>query len=59
MKIPKASQALDRSANTIKRWIQSGYITANKIGRDWDISDSEIARLKGKKPRGRRKIVQA
>jgi predicted site-specific integrase-resolvase len=57
MKIPKACTELNRSQSTIKRWIETGYVNAIKIGRDWDISEAEIARLKGKKPRGRKKKV--
>lgn len=55
MRIPKAAQELERSSSTIKRWIKEGYVEARKIGRDWDISEEEIARLKGKKVRRKRK----
>ena len=49
MKIPQAAKELNRHPRTVKRWIQSGIIKAVKIGRDWEIEESEILRLKGGK----------
>lgn len=49
MKIPQAAKELNRHPRTVKRWIQSGLIKAVKIGRDWEVPESEIIRLKGGK----------
>jgi excisionase family DNA binding protein len=49
MKIPQAAKELNRHPRTIKRWIQSGLIKAVKIGRDWEVPESEVIRLKGGK----------
>lgn len=49
MKASQAAKALNRSYITIKRWIYAGKIKATKIGRDWEISEEEIERLKGGK----------
>ena len=49
MKIPEAAKQLNRHPRTIKRWIQSGLVRAVKIGRDYEIEESEILRLKGGK----------
>lgn len=49
MKIPQAAKELNRHPRTIKRWIQLGLIKAVKIGRDWEVPESEVIRLKGGK----------
>jgi putative resolvase len=49
MKIPQAAKELNRHPRTIKRWIQSGLVRAVKIGRDWEVPESEVIRLKGGK----------
>jgi putative resolvase len=47
MKASQAAKALNRSYITIKRWIYAGKIKAVKIGRDWEVPESEVIRLKG------------
>ena len=47
MKASQAAKALNRSYITIKRWIYAEKIKATKIGRDWEIPEEEIERLKG------------
>lgn len=47
MKASQAAKELNRSYITIKRWIYAGKIKATKIGRDWEIPESEIIRLRG------------
>ena len=46
MKIPKAAIALNRSTKTIRTWIKSGILHATKLGRDWEISEEEVERVK-------------
>ena len=46
MKIPKAAIALNRSTKTIRTWIKSGILNATKLGRDWEISEEEVERIK-------------
>jgi excisionase family DNA binding protein len=46
MKIPKAAIALNRSTKTIRTWIKSGILHATKLGRDWEISEEEVDRIK-------------
>jgi excisionase family DNA binding protein len=47
MKITEAARQLNRDPKTLKRWILMGTLKAVKIGRDWDIEQSEVNRLKG------------
>lgn len=47
MKITEAARQLNRDPKTLKRWILKGTLKAVKIGRDWDIEQSEVDRLKG------------
>lgn len=46
MKIPRAAIALNRSTKTIRTWIKSGILHATKLGRDWEISEEEVDRIK-------------
>lgn len=46
MKITEAARQLNRDPKTLKRWIKAGILKAVKIGRDWDIEQSEVDRLK-------------
>ena len=46
MKIPKAAIAFNRSTKTIRTWIKSGILHATKLGRDWEISEEEVERIK-------------
>ena len=46
MKIPIAAIALNRSTKTIRTWIKSGILHATKLGRDWEISEEEVDRIK-------------
>lgn len=46
MNMQEAGLQLGRHPNTIQRWIKSGLINCVKIGRDWEISQEEIDRIK-------------
>ena len=46
MKIPKAAKLIGRSEHTIRNWIKSGVLRATKLGRDWEISEEEVERIK-------------
>ena len=46
MKIPKAAKLIGRSEHTIRNWIKSGILNATKLGRDWEISEEEVERIK-------------
>ena len=47
MKVTQAAKELNRDPATIKRWIKQGKLEGYKIGRDWEIPDNEVKRLKG------------
>lgn len=42
----EAGEKLGKHPNTIQRWIKRGAIRCVKIGRDWEISQEEIDRIK-------------
>ena len=42
----EAAQKLGKHHNTVQRWIKNGQINCVKIGRDWEISQEEIDRIK-------------
>jgi len=46
MKIPKAALLLNRSTKTVRTWIKSGILRATKLGRDWEVSEEEVERVK-------------
>ncbi len=46
MKIPKAAKLIGRSEHTIRNWIKSGVLRATKLGRDWEVSEEEVERVK-------------
>jgi len=46
MKIPKAALLLNRSTKTVRTWIKSGVLRATKLGRDWEVSEEEVERVK-------------
>ncbi len=43
--VREVAQPLRITGQTVRRWIQSGQITAQKVGRDWVIPTSELDRL--------------
>ena len=46
MKISEAAKSLERSEHTIRNWIKSGVLRATKLGRDWEVSEEEVERVK-------------
>ena len=46
MNMQEAAERLGKHPNTIQRWIKSGQINCVKIGRDWEITQEEIDRIK-------------
>lgn len=44
----QVGEALGLKQDTIKKYIQKGYIEATMIGKTWVISDQELKRLKKK-----------
>jgi len=46
MRIDEAARELHRSQNTIRNWIDAKILGAKKIGRFWDIPESEVERVK-------------
>lgn len=46
MTITQAAAKLGKSEMTLRRWIDSGYMKAIKIGKMWDISTEEVDRIK-------------
>jgi len=48
--IREAAELLDRSPDTIRRWIKSGKIQASKQGNQYQILSAEIDKLRSKEP---------
>ena len=46
MNMQEAAEKLGKHPNTIQRWIKNGQINCVKIGRDWEITQEEIDRIK-------------
>lgn len=46
MKLSQAAKILNRHPKTLKRWIVAGKLVGVKYGRDWEIPDEEVERIK-------------
>lgn len=46
MNMKEAAKQLKRGYNTVYRYIKNGQINCVKIGRDWEITQEEIDRIK-------------
>jgi excisionase family DNA binding protein len=44
--VPEAARRLGISAATLRGQIGNGRLLARKVGRDWDVSDEEVARYR-------------
>lgn len=54
MTITQAAAMLGKSEITLRRWIDSEYMQAVKIGKMWEISADEIERIKAGESSGKR-----
>ena len=46
MKLRQVEKELNRSRATLKRWIYDGKMKAVKVGRDWEVPEEEVERIK-------------
>jgi len=46
MTITKAAAQLDKSDMTVRTWLKNGYIQGVKIGKIWEIPQTEIDRIR-------------
>ncbi len=51
MTTQQAAERLGTTRRVVQRWIQQGRLTAEKNGRDWYITEADVAAFSGRKRR--------
>jgi len=55
MTVAEVAKALRRHPEVIRDWIRDGRLVGHKVGRDWVVTESELARFKKDQPERRKR----